>query len=204
MTSREVFERFVPPKSVIYCDKLYKNLGFEFKIKKARLTKLGDYRYHPKTNKHTITINNDLNPYAFLVTYLHEVAHLIAFKQHGRTIQPHGKQWKESFKEVSKPLLTTDIFPEKVLGALLRYFKNPKASSCSDPVLYEILKQFDSESTSLLLKEISVGKAFIFNKKAFMKLEKKRTRAVCKELKTGRKYMISELAEVHLIDPTEA
>lgn len=173
-------------------------MGFEFKIKKARQTKLGDYRFNPQTNKHTITVNNDLNPFAFLVTYLHEVAHLIAFKQYGRRIQPHGKEWKNCFKEVAEPMLLPDVFHESVLLALKRYFRNPKASSCSDPVLYQILKQFDEPSDKLLLKEIPIGSMFQFNQKVFVKLEKKRTRSVCQEVTSKRKYLISDLAEVIL------
>lgn len=196
MTSKEVFVRFVPPTAVSYCNKLYERLGFEFKIKKARQTKMGDYRFDPFTGKHTITINNDLNQFAFLVTYLHEVAHLVAFQKYGRKIQPHGKEWKQTFKEVAQPLLSENVFPKNVLGALKRYFKNPKASSCSDPVLYQILKQFDHPSDAILLREIQIGQHFIFNKKEFVKLEKKRTRAVCRQLVTHRKYLISEIAEV--------
>lgn len=200
MTSREVFQKFVPDASIDYCIKLYERLGFEFKIKKARQTKLGDYRFNPKTNKHTITINNDLNPYAFLVTYLHEVGHLIAFKTYGRRIQPHGKEWKRAFKEVSEPLLSERIFPKSVLSALQKYFVNPKASSCSDPVLYQILKRFDEPSDKQLLRDIATGQTFSFNNKDFVKLEKKRTRSVCQELQSKRKYLISDLAEVELIE----
>ena len=200
MTSKEVFQKFVPPASVSYCVKLYEQLGFEFKIKKARQTKLGDYRYNPKTNKHTITVNNDLNVFAFLVTYLHEVAHLIAFKQYGRRISPHGKEWKKAFKEVSNPMLIEEVFDKKVLFALKRYFKNPKASSCSDPVLYQILKQFDEPSDKILLKEIEPGTTFSFNGKSYVKLEKKRTRSVCQELNSKKKYLISDLAEVIKLD----
>ncbi|WP_436517367.1 SprT-like domain-containing protein [Ekhidna sp. To15] len=196
MTSEEVFQKFVPVSSVDYCVKLYQRLGFEFKIKKARQTKLGDYRFNPKSNRHTITVNNDLNPYAFLVTYLHEVGHLVAFKKYGRRIQPHGKEWKQCFKEVSEPMLTNLVFHSSVLDALKRYFKNPKASSCSDPVLYQILKRFDEPSSKILLKDIKIGKAFIFNNKTYVKLEKKRTRSVCQEVTSGRKYLISDLAEV--------
>lgn len=203
MTSEEVFKKFVPPSAVAYCVKLYEKLGFEFKIKKARQTKLGDYRYNPKSEKHIITVNNDLNSYAFLVTYLHEVAHLMAFKQYGRRIQPHGKEWKECFRQVSIPMLNKEVFPSNVLNALNTYFKNPKASSCSDPVLYQILKQFDKPNNRMLLKDIQVGTAFTFNKKPFVKLEKKRTRAVCQELNTKRKYLISELAEVENITAKE-
>ena len=199
MTSEEVFRRFVPEAAVAYCNKLYQKLNFEFKVKKARSTKFGDYRIHFDSGKQTITINNDLNPYAFLVTYLHEVAHLIAFNQYGRTIQPHGKEWKQCFRDVSKPMLLESIFPPPVLNALVKYLKNPKASSCSDPALYQVLRQFDSQETKLLLQDIPVGQLFVFNGKQFIKLEKKRTRSVCKEVKTKRKYSISELADVQLI-----
>ena len=196
MTSQEVFSRFVPVSAVNYCVKLYQNLGFEFKVKKARLTKMGDYRFNPKTDRHTITINNDLNQYAFLLTYLHEVAHLIAFKKYGRSILPHGKEWKSSFSEITTPMLTEEVFPKNILVALIKYFKNPKASSCSDPILYQILKGYDDPKGVVLLKEIPIGESFVFNKKEYVKLEKKRTRSVCQEVVTRRKYMISEIAEV--------
>ena len=196
MTSNDVFRRFVPEAAVNYCVQLYQKLGFEFKVKKARQTKLGDYRFNPKTNRHTITVNNDLNQYAFLVTYLHEVGHLIAFEKYGRSILPHGKEWKQSFKEITKPMLRTDVFPPDVLSALSNYFKNPKASSSSDPLLYQILKAFDEPKGATLLKEVQIGETFVFNNKEYIKLEKKRTRAVCEEVVTHKKYMIAEIAEV--------
>jgi len=200
MTSLEVFKKFVPESAASYCDKLYQKLGFEFKVKKARQTKFGDYRFDPNGGKHTITINNDLNPYAFLVTYLHEIAHLVAFQQYGRRIKPHGKEWKESFKQVTLPVLNEVVFPQSVLLALKRYFKNPKASSCSDPALYTILKQFDAaEEGTVLLNQIEVGQHFSFNKKVFVKVEKKRTRSICIEEKTKKKYLIAEIAEVRVV-----
>jgi len=202
MTPTQVFEQFVPSASVGYCVKPYEQMGFEFKIKKARQTKFGDYRYDPRRDKHTITINNDLNPYAFLVTYLHEVAHLIAFKQYGRRIKPHGKEWKASFKQVSEPMLKPEVFHGKILHSLKAYFKNPKASSCSDPSLYLLLKSFDEPNGKVLLQSLPSGQVFIFNNKSFVKGEKKRTRSVCKELETGRKYLISELAEVQPVSDT--
>ena len=196
MTSEEVFARFVPHGAVAYCNKLYQRLSFEFKVKKSRQTKMGDYRYDFRSGKQSITINNDLNPYAFLITYLHEVAHLMAFSKFGRKIQPHGQEWKNAFKEVSQPMLTSDIFPPPVLSALSHYLKNPKASSCSDPRLYSVLKKYDQREDVLLLKEINLGQRFYFNQKLFVKLEKKRTRSVCQEVVSKKKYLISEIAEV--------
>ena len=196
MTSEEVFKQFVPEVAVAYCNKLYEKLGFEFKIKKARQTKLGDYRFDPKTEKHIISVNNDLNPYTFLITYLHEVAHFITFEKFGNKVLPHGKEWKQCFKEVANPLLTEDVFDVLVLRALIGYFKNPTASSCSDPVLYQILRNFNATSEKVLLKELRYGDIFIFNKRMFKKLDKRRTRIICQEVVAHREYLISELAEV--------
>jgi len=196
MTSSEVFSRFVPEGAVSYCDKLYQRLNFEFKIKKNRQTKMGDYRYNFQSGKQLISINNDLNPYAFLITYLHEIAHLVAFNVHGRGIQPHGKEWKRSFREIAQPMLHESIFPKPLLEALRNYFRNPKASSCSDPRLYQLLKKYDTNCDSILLKEIGTGEKFYFNEKLFLKLEKKRTRSVCQDINSGKKYLISEIAEV--------
>lgn len=196
MTSQQVFERFVPLTAVHYCIELYEAHRFEFKIKRSRRTKLGDYRYDPKNGKQTITINNDLNPYAFLITYLHEVAHYIAFNKYGRKIAPHGTEWKRAFQKVAAPMLTDQVFPPAVLTALNRYFKNPKASSCADPELYQVLKQFDNKGDTTLLKDIAIGYSFQFNGRTFVKLETKRTRSLCQEHASGRKYMISDLAEV--------
>lgn len=196
VNSAEIFKRFVPPESVAYCVKLWDYFGFEFKIKKSRQTKLGDYRYSPNLKKHTITINNDLNPYSFLVTYLHEVAHLVTFNEHGRKAAPHGVEWKSTFKRVAKPVLNDKVFPPQVLLALINYFKNPKAASCSDPVLYNILRQFDEPTDLIPLSKIIVGNRFDFQGKEYLKLEKKRSRSVCQEVVSKRKYLISEIARV--------
>jgi hypothetical protein len=195
-TAASVFSRFVPDGAIPYCVRLYEELNFDFRIKKARRTKFGDYRFDPLGNKHSITINNDLNSYAFLITYLHEVAHLVTYNTHKRSVKPHGNEWKANFIKVATPVLNSDVFPPKVLTSLQAYLTNPKASSCSDPQLYQILKAYDHPSEQLLLKDLKPGSSFLLNKKPFEYLEMKRTRVICKELTSGRKYLINQLAEV--------
>lgn len=195
-TVKEVFERFVPASAVDYCCKLWDHYGFEFQIKRSRRTKLGDYRYDPKSKKHTITINNDLNSFSFLVTYLHEVAHLITFEKHGRKVDPHGTEWKNNFVKVAQPMMNEGVFPKPILLALTNYFKNPKASSCSDPILFNVLRKFDLENPSIPLSQIRNGEEFTFNGKLYRKIEVRRTRSVCMALSSGRRYLISEIAPV--------
>jgi len=192
---KATLSKYMPAEALVYCFSLWKENPFHFKIKNGRTTKLGDYRYNPKDRSHTITINNDLNCYAFLVTYLHEVAHLITFKQHGRKVRPHGAEWKNNFKYVALPVLNDAVFPSDVLQSLARYLKNPKASSCSDHNLLKTLSVYD-EQPKKFLSDISIGQEFILGQKVFQKVSLRRTRYVCKEVATGRKYLISKSAQV--------
>jgi hypothetical protein len=199
MNALTVFERFTPPAAAGYCHRLYEKLGFEFKITRSRNTKLGDFRYYGSTNKAVITVNNDLNPYAFLITYLHEVAHLLTHNEFKGTVNPHGKEWKSVFIRLTQPVLNDEVFPPTVLAALTRYFKNPKASSCADPNLYRALQQFNGESEKKILDTVDLDSTFEFNKRTFQKIEKRRTRWVCLEIKSKKKYLIPGVAEVKVM-----
>ena len=55
-----------------------------------------------------ITINNDLNKYRFLITLIHEMAHLVTFKDMPRS-KPHGKEWKINFQRLMLPFLHPEI-----------------------------------------------------------------------------------------------
>lgn len=75
-----ILEKYVPPASTDYCHQLLYRYGFRLKITRSRKTKLGDYRFLSVQKKHVITVNHDLNPFQFLITYIHEVAHLVTFE----------------------------------------------------------------------------------------------------------------------------
>ncbi|MEQ8926509.1 MAG: SprT-like domain-containing protein [Fulvivirga sp.] len=187
--------KFMPEPAVNYCYELWAKHNFKLSIKKKRQTKLGDYKYNPKTKSHYITVNNDLNPYSFLITYIHEVAHLVTFQDYGRRAAPHGKEWKSVFKNLMLPLLNNNIFPDDVLRTLASYLKNPKASSCNDHALTKMLSKYD-EKNGVFLEEIPTGKVFKLGNRTFKKESLRRTRFVCEEIPTGRKYLISKSALV--------
>lgn len=193
-----LFEKHLPAKSIAYCYRLWESSPFDFIVTKKRETKLGDYRYHYQQKKHTITVNGDLNKYTFLVTYLHEVAHLKAQIRYGGRIKPHGIEWKNEFKDLLLPVMHEEVFPENVLLALKNYLLNPKASSCSDIHLLKALGAHDEKTHLQFLSDISKGDTFRFNKKYYLKESTIRTRAICKELKSGKKYYISEAAQVEV------
>lgn len=94
------------------------------------------------------------------------------------------------------PMLNDQVFPDDVLRVLASHMKNPKASSTSDNKLYLVLRRYDQSPEGTLLRELDSGVTFLFNKKIYRKIEKRRTRSLCVELNSNRKYLISETAPV--------
>lgn len=198
----KILEEYIPPQAVQHCHRLWLECNFKLIIKKKRDSKLGDYRYVPSSKTHIITLNDDLNQYAFLVTYLHEVAHLKTTVLHGLKVKPHGSEWKNVFKQLLSPFLKEDIFPASVLNPLSHYISNPKASSCSDLSLQKALRDFDPESREIYLSEANQGDTFRFNRRLFIKEDIKRSRAICREVHSGRRYFISQAALVEQVGQT--
>lgn len=192
--------KHIPESAIPYCLELWLQYPFHFKITRQRKTKQGDYSYNKINKTHIITVNTNLNRYSFLVTYIHEIAHLDAFQQYGYSISPHGKEWKKSFQRLMKPLLQSDIFPENILEALTHYMLNPKASTCSDPKLIIALQEHDLKKEGLtILSEVQINQTFCFNDKIFLKEKVKRTRAWCREVKSGKCYTVAESALVEVV-----
>lgn len=196
----QIFKHHVPENAIHYCLDLWTATPFFLKVSPARATKLGDFRYRKGEEMQTITINHNLNRYSFLVTYIHEVAHLKAFQDHGLRIAPHGQEWKQTFTTLMQPLLNDLIFPPDVLTVLSRHMRDPKASSQSDPRLAKALKKYDEnpQEDALFLSDIPVGTSFKFRDRIFVKEGNKRTRAICFEPASGKKFLIPKIATIAL------
>jgi hypothetical protein len=170
------------------------------KIVNERQTRHGDYR-RGHTGKHEITVNASLNKYRFLITLIHEIAHLVAFEKFGRNIKPHGNEWKLTFQRLMVPFIRPEIFPNHILPLLARHFKNPSASSDTDTTLSLALKQYDKENDKNYVFEIPYGSVFrIKNGKIFKKIAVRTKRFECLEISSGKLYLFNPNAEVELIN----
>jgi SprT protein len=193
---RQTLEDHVPAASVDYCFTLWNTYRFIFKLRKARLTKVGDFTYRPGQTQQ-ITINQDLHPYLFLTTYIHEVAHLKVHLQHGNRVAGHGQEWKTTFQEMMLPVMDVVIYPLPLLKSLRKHMVNPKASSFSDPDLTALFRAYDEKQTrATLVSHLPVGSIFSFHGRWFKKGITKRTRVLCVELKSKRQYLVPADAEV--------
>jgi SprT protein len=199
MKKDQVLAQYMPAAAAPIIARWIDYFQCEFKISKNRTTKLGDYRHPFKTEGHRISVNNDLNNFAFLVTTIHEFAHLLTWNDHKNKVKPHGTEWKNNFKRMMKPFLEQQIFPEDIHQAILQYLLNPSASSCTDLQLSRALKKYDAHSHGSRLEEIPLHTVFtIKDGRKFKKGERLRKRFRCTCLDNGHIYLFNPLAEVML------
>ena len=183
-------QHHIPASAVEYCFNLWLKYKFVFTLRKARITKVGDFTFRSGQIPR-ITVNSDLHPYSFLITYVHEVAHLEAHSIFGHRVEAHGEQWKKTFQQLMSPVLSEEIFPVELLSVLRRHMANPKASSFSDSELTAALRKFDkSQSAVILLSQLPEGSVFGLNGRWFKKGKLKRTRVMCREVNTKRDYLV--------------
>lgn len=173
-------------------------------IKQERKSILGDYRNPtPAHPVHKISVNGNLNPYSFLVTLLHELAHLETFVKYKHTVAAHGKEWKEEFRKILLPFLRKNLFPNDIGQALVNYINNVKATTCGDVTLYKTLSKYNKKSSSNLVfvDELPLGSIFKVphSGKIFRKENKRRTRHICIEVATNISYLFPGIYEVELI-----
>ncbi len=177
--------------------------GVNLTVTPPRKSKAGDYRAPSRGKGHRISVNVDLNQYAFLVTLIHEFAHLLTFNEFAHRVKPHGPEWKNHYKKAMDYFLGKDIFPADVELAIKYYMLDPAAATCRDDTLYKALKQYDPEQEKdpniKILYTLPKGQKFRFKDdfKIFIKGDLRRTRFLCQEINSGRQYTVGKNAEVY-------
>jgi predicted SprT family Zn-dependent metalloprotease len=173
-------------------------------VTRERSSKLGDYRNKHTDKNHRISVNGNLNKYAFLITLLHELGHLVAFEKHGNRIQAHGPQWKLEFGKILAGFISKKIFPSDIEHELLKTLRNPAASSCAEAPLTRVLKRYDPRKPGVyLLEEIPDNSFFKFRNDFYKKEKKIRTRFLCQQVSSRKQFLFSPITEVELVEKEE-
>lgn len=194
-----ILKKYIPEKAVVGICILIRKHGVHLKIVKDRKSKYGDYR-QTAAGIHQITINQGLNPYRFLITLVHEIAHLVAYKHDRKIIKPHGAEWKFTFQQLMDPFLTKDIFPADILKPLSFYLTDAKASTDRDSVLAYALRGYDKKSNKHCIFQLHAGNIFRYsNGKAYKIIRKRIKKYECLELATKTLYVFGPNAEVEQV-----
>jgi SprT protein len=170
-------------------------------VAKERRSILGDYRHRTHQNNHRISVNGNLNKYSFLITLLHELAHLLTFEKFGNKVMAHGREWKMIYSQLLDQFLKHHTFPADIETELLLSLQNPAATSCAEDGLLRVLRRYDGNGSKLqMIEEVNLHDMFRTNDgRVFQKGKKLRKRFQCKEISTGRIYLFSPVYEVEIV-----
>ena len=204
MSKKEKIEnqikRFLPDGYASYIADLIINNKVRIVITKPRKTKYGDFSSNKREKKptHKITINGNLNKYQFLITILHEFAHLYVYEKHKDRVPPHGIEWKTTFKELLLPVINDENIPRDIRMALNVPAQRLKASSATDLRLKRALDahSISVDKTTVILESLHQKSYFSLNENIFQLGELRRTRFICRKVKTNKLYLVNRLAEV--------
>ena len=166
-------------------------------ITRERRSVLGDYRHAINGKNHRISINGNLNKYAFLITLVHELAHLVTFLQYGNQVASHGREWKITYRHLLVNFLEGELFPADIKQVLQHSLNDLPASSCADEGLMRVLRRYDNDSKGLLVEQLPVDALFMVDGgRMFKKGKQLRKRFQCLEVATGKLYLFSPVHEV--------
>lgn len=189
---------FLPPGAYDKVMQYLHQFKVHLTITRERKSVLGDYRFAVNGKNHRISVNGNLNTYAFLITLLHELAHLVAFVRFGNHIASHGKEWKLTYGEILYQFLQLDIFPNDIADEITLTMQRPAAGSCAEDGLLRVLRKYDEKKDNkLLVEEIQPGNLFSTDDgRLFKRGDQLRKRIRCLEVKTGKVYLFSPVYDV--------
>jgi hypothetical protein len=186
---RQLLLIHTPANAVDYCAALWLRYPFYLKLAGSRTTKAGDFAV--KNNRMVVTVNRDLNPFLFLVTLIHEIAHVRVYQQYRHTCTPHGREWKLAFGQLMAPLLHAGCFPPDLSILLHRHLQNPAASSFSDLPLTRCFRKYDQKPDGLVpLADVPANSLFRLQRRWFVKGPARRTRFACRCVRSRRIYLV--------------
>ncbi|HRO41658.1 MAG TPA: SprT-like domain-containing protein [Flavipsychrobacter sp.] len=198
-TTIYLLNKFIPKGAFDLVAPFFQNHTIHLTLTHERKSVLGDYRHPIKDQPyHRISVNVNLNPYSFLITLLHEIAHLQVWVHFKNNVSPHGKEWKTQFRHIMIPFIGKGFFPKDVEQALFAYLHNPAASTCTDVGLFKALYRYDEQKPGhKLIDDMEPGHWFeIEDGRVFEIIEHNRTRSRCRELENGKVYFFSSISEV--------
>jgi len=207
--TREDLGSYIPEAAIDYILRWFETNPVRLRVAPGRSSKFGDYRTTKPGTKAIISVNKTLNPYDFLITLVHEMAHDVVFSTfstvRGHSLfrrkkdqpKPHGQEWKNHYRSLMIPLMIPAVFPHEVIVALQDYFLKANASAKANQNLAIALKKYDKPDGKEFLQDLPPDTIFYLpGGRAFRKKELLRKRYRCQSIANHRIYLFSPVATV--------
>jgi hypothetical protein len=194
-----ILGKYIPEAAIDLIEDMIKKYNFQLKIARSRFSKLGDYRPPQGNYKfHRISVNHNLDKYSFLITLLHEIAHLFVWNKFKNKVNPHGPEWKKEFRELLGIFINKNIFPKDIEAAIQKcFFEKPHFSRSLNKLLQEAIQAHFNIPETLKVKDIPDNSVFeLKSGRKFLKIEKLRKKYKCKDIISGRLYSVNPFAEI--------
>jgi hypothetical protein len=174
------------------------------RVVRSRKTKHGDHQVTGAREFSLITVNASGNPWQFVLTLLHEVAHAEVVHCAIRRVAPHGREWKLAFRQLLHSHI--HLFPPDLAAPVMDYARNPLYSADSHGALAAALRRHDTTDLRPTVQELAPGQRFSLDGKTVLvrgQLLRKWFRCTATD---GRALRVAPMARVHVLyeTPTEA
>jgi SprT protein len=200
MPDIQILANHIPENAIETVASILNDYPLRIEIKSLR-SNLGRFQTGVNGNPHIISMKAGLSKPLFLIVFLHETAHMIAFCRYGRYIKPHGTQWKSIFSELLSRFMLLDVFPPKVLEPLKDFIKNPRAVMINKQGFYSAFDEF-----SAYVPVVSIAPLECFHvrfKRFYQKLPESSTKVICRDLSSNEIVNIRKSAQVMKIERDE-
>ena len=196
-----ILERYLPHGTYELVTHYIVKYKVHLTLTKERQSVLGDYRQPDGLGGHRISINSNLNKFSFLLTLLHEIAHLLTYLEFGPKALSHGKEWKRVFGKILHQFIGKGFMPNDVEHAVLGSIHNPGATNCTDEELVRVLKKYDKGRQNYhFIEVLKQGELFrTKDGRVFKRGEKIRKRYRCQDVSSKRIYLFSPVYEVEKV-----
>lgn len=172
---------FLPAGSLEVIGEWLRVDNLSIKLTSGRGQRLGAYK-REASGMQTILLNRNQDPYSFLITLVHEIAHMQARKLYGRHVQPHGLEWKQTYSRLIIKAAAIPSLPADICAMMAEIARSPESRHYGKISVSKVLLKYSTKAEpGELLCDIPPGTRFRMpDGKVYIKGEKIRTRYRCK------------------------
>ncbi len=192
---------YLPPRSRTLVESILLESPTEIVPVEARDTKHGDFVQEPGKTYGRVTLNTCGNPYQFLLTLLHELAHARVAMRYRRNVKPHGDQWKAEFSALLFRTADYGFLPLDLQRTFRNHAADPKSTADYDTDLQLALREYDTIDNRMFVIDLPDGAYFSLDGRTVLrKGELARRRIHCKST-DGDTYSVLPAARVKEVYP---
>ncbi len=193
-----LMSRHFPVQSHQVVEELIQAHNVQLRMVYGRNRSFGYFRPATKRLPDCISINGELNVFSSLLIFLHEYAHLLNWKAHGKKVPSHGAVWKELYGKLIRRFVELGCFHPSLDGELVAYSYKVIGRGLADEALTRALLLFDEADDGLVFVSELPPKSRFSSRdgKRFVKLHKLRKRFICQCEDNKRMYSFNPLARV--------